>query len=162
MSSVRNILGLAGWLVAVFAAAWFGARYIPGEWYAALNKPSWNPPNSVFAPVWTLLYVLMALAAWLVWCRGGFSGAKGALGLFIAQLVLNALWSYLFFGLHRPELAFLDIMVLWVTLAGVTALFWQQDWVAGAIMVPTVVWVSFAAFLNFFIWRLNVDGLIHS
>lgn len=152
---MKTILGLVGWLGIVFVAAWVGSRYMPGEWYALLAKPSWNPPNWIFGPVWSVLYILMGVAAWLVWRRAGFSGAGPALVLFMAQLVLNALWSYLFFGRHRPDLAFLDIMALWTTIVLVTVLFWRVHRGAGRMMVPYVAWVSFASFLNLMLWRLN-------
>jgi benzodiazapine receptor len=152
---LRNVLGLAAWLAASFAAAWIGSRYMPGTWYASLVKPSWNPPNVVFAPVWTVLYVLMAVAAWLVWRAAGFTGAGFALTLYLVQLLLNALWSYLFFGLHRPDLALLDICALWGLILVVAVLFWRESWGAGALMIPYLAWVAFAAVLNFTLWRLN-------
>jgi len=155
LGTARSTLGLMGWVLLSFAAGWIGSRYMPGEWYAALAKPAWNPPAAVFAPVWTVLYVLMGVAAWLAWRRAGFSGAGAALVLFIVQLGLNALWSYLFFGLHRPELAFMDIVALWVVILVVAVLFWREDWRAGALMVPYLVWVGFASCLNFALWRLN-------
>jgi len=125
-----------------FAAAWVGSRFMPGAWYAALAKPAWNPPNAIFAPVWSVLYGLMAVAAWLVWRRAGFSGAGAALGLFAVQLILNALWSYLFFGRHQPGLAFGDIVVLWVAILSVVLLFWRVDQVAGALLLPYLAWVG--------------------
>lgn len=155
MDTARILLGLAGWLAASFAAGWIGSRYLPGEWYAGLAKPSWTPPSVVFAPVWLSLYALMGVAAWLVWRRAGFAGAGPALGLFIGQLVLNALWSYLFFGLHRPGTAFLDIVVLWLLILVVAILFGRVSRVAGAMLLPYLAWVGFAACLNFAIWRLN-------
>jgi benzodiazapine receptor len=155
----RSAPGLVAWLAASFAAAWIGSRYLPGEWYVSLVKPAWTPPNEVFAPVWTVLYVLMGVAAWLVWRRAGFGGASAALSLFIAQLVLNALWSYLFFGLHRPDLAFIDILVLWVLILVVTVMFWREIQVAGMLLLPYLVWVGFASLLNFAIWQLN-RGLV--
>ncbi len=155
MDTARNLLGLAGWLVASFAAGWIGSRYLPGEWYAGLAKPSWTPPSAVFAPVWLSLYALMGVAAWLVWRRAGFAGAGPALGLFLGQLVLNALWSYLFFGLHRPGTAFLEIVVLWLLILAVAVLFGRESRAAGVMLVPYLAWVGFAAALNFAIWRLN-------
>jgi len=152
---VKNTFGLMGWIAVSFAAGFVGSRYLPGSWYASLAKPAWNPPSAVFAPVWSLLYVLMGVAAWLVWRKAGFSGAGVALALFLVQLVLNALWSYLFFGLHRPGSAFLDIVVLWLTIAVVATLFWRVDVRAGALMIPYVLWVGFAACLNLALWRLN-------
>jgi translocator protein len=150
-----QILGLVGWLLASFAAAFVGSRYMPGAWYEGLAKPAWTPPNAVFAPVWTVLYLLMAVAAWLVWRRAGFAGAGLALSLFIAQLGLNALWSYLFFGAHRPGLALAEVVTLWLTILLVTILFWREARPAGALMLPYVVWVGFASCLNLALWWLN-------
>lgn len=155
MSLARSVLGLVGWLALSFAAGWIGSRYMPGAWYASLAKPAWNPPDAIFAPMWTALYVLMAVAAWLVWRRAGFAGAGTALALFVIQLVLNALWSYLFFGLNRPDIAFLEIVILWLAILLVLVLFWREDWRAGALMIPYLVWVGFASCLNFALWRLN-------
>ena len=151
----KNALGLAGCLAVTFIAAWIGSRYMPGAWYASLVKPSWNPPISIFGPVWSVLYVLMAVAAWLVWRKAGFSGAGPALTLFVVQLALNALWSFLFFGQHRPDLAFADIVILWMAILAVAVLFWRVDPVAGGLMVPYIAWVGFASYLNFVLWRLN-------
>ena len=152
---MRNMLGFAGWVALSFAAAWVGSRFMPGEWYAALAKPAWNPPNWIFAPVWTVLYLLMGVAAWLVWRQAGFGGASAALSLFVVQLVLNALWSYLFFGLQRLDLALVDIVVLWGTILAVAVLFWGANRLAGALLVPYLAWVGFATVLNFVLWRLN-------
>lgn len=153
---MKSAIGLTVWLAITFAAAWMGSRHMPGEWYASLAKPSWNPPNWIFAPVWSVLYVLMGVAAWLVWRRAGFSGAGTALGLFAVQLMLNALWSYLFFGLHRIDLALLDIVILWAAILAVTVLFWRVHKWAGGLMLPYIAWVSFASLLNVVLWRLNV------
>jgi translocator protein len=148
-------VGLAGWIVAAFAAAAVGALFTPGEWYAHLNKPAWNPPSWVFGPVWTALYLGMAVAAWLVWKRGGFAGAPLALGLFLAQLLFNGAWSWLFFGLHRPGLALAEILVLWALILATLVAFWAVHRAAGLLFVPYLAWVSFASFLNFTLWRLN-------
>ena len=155
MRTSKSTLGLIGWLLVTFAAAWIGSRFMPGEWYASLAKPAWTPPNAVFAPVWTVLYVLMAVAAWLVWRRAGFSRAGTALVLFVVQLCLNALWSYSFFGLERVDIAFVDIVALWVLILVVIVLFWRVDRRAGALMVPYLLWVGFASYLNLELWRLN-------
>ncbi len=128
---------------------------MPGEWHASLVKPSWNPPNTVFAPVWSTLYILMGIAAWLVWRKVGFSGARTVLGLFIAQLVLNSLWSYLFFGLHEPGIAFVEIVILWLVILVVTIGFWRVSVPAGALLLPYLCWVGFASLLNLQLWRLN-------
>lgn len=143
------------WLVVPFAAALVGSRFRPGAWYAALVRPTWSPPNWIFAPVWTLLYLLMGVSAWLVWRRAGFGGARLALGVFGGQLVLNALWSWLFFGRHRPDLALLDIALLWGAILAVVILFGRVDRWAGWLQLPYLAWVTFAAALNGAIWWLN-------
>ena len=153
--AIKNMLWLVGWLAAAFAAEWIGSRYMPGAWYTALAKPSWNPPNWIFGPVWTVLYVLMGVAAWRIWRQVGFSGGRITLGLFVFQLVLNALWSYLFFGLHRMDLAMFDILVLWGAILAVGVLFYDINRCAGALMLPYLAWVSFAACLNLALWHLN-------
>lgn len=152
---LRRGLGLAGWLLLCFGGAAFGSLFIPGEWYAQLRKPAWNPPNWIFGPVWTALYTMMAVAAWLVWCRGGFAAQRVSLGLFLLQLLFNAAWSALFFGLHNPGLAFAEILLLWLAIAGTVVAFWKAHRVAAALLMPYLAWVSFAAALNFTLWQLN-------
>ena len=142
-------------MFAALAAGWIGSNFMPGEWYASLAKPSWNPPSSVFAPVWTILYILMGIAAWLVWREAGFSGARVALSLFIVQLLLNSLWSYLFFGLHKPMVAFMEIIVLWCAILATLVGFWKVRPSAGALLIPYAAWVAYAAALNFALWRLD-------
>jgi benzodiazapine receptor len=154
-SSTRSALALAGWLVLSFSAAAIGGFFTPGAWHATLKKPSWNPPKWIFGPVWTALYTTMAIAAWLVWKRGGFAGQRVARSLFVAQLLFNALWSPLFFGLRHPALAFADIVLLWLALLGTVAAFWSARSIAGALLLPYLAWVTFASVLNFAIWRLN-------
>jgi translocator protein len=149
-------IGLAFWLTVTCSAAWIGSRFQPGEWYAALVKPALTPPAWVFGPVWTLLYLMMAIAAWLVWRSQGLNGALGPLGLFLAQLALNALWSYLFFGLKRPGLAFLDIVALWLAILATLIAFWRAYPTAGLLLLPYLLWVGFATYLNFQFWRLNL------
>jgi translocator protein len=136
-----------------FSAAAMGGLFLPGEWYAALRKPAWNPPSWIFGPVWTALYIAMAVAAWLVWLRGGFRSQRKALSLFLTQLLFNALWSPLFFGLRSPALA--NILLLWLALLGTIVAFWRARPIAGAILVPYLAWVSFATALNFALWNLN-------
>lgn len=152
---MKNALGLVGWLLAAFTAGWIGSRWMPGEWYAALAKPSWNPPNWVFGPVWSLLYVLMGVSAWLVWRQVGFGGAGLALSIFVFQLVLNGLWSYLFFGRQRIDLALYEIVALWGAILAVEILFWALNRLAGALLLPYLAWVGFAACLNLSLWLLN-------
>jgi translocator protein len=122
------------------------------DWYTGLAKPSWTPPSWVFGPVWSVLYLSTAVAAWLVWRRGN---ALVPMTLFGIQLVFNAAWSWLFFGLHSPGAAFIDIVLLWISITATTALFWRRSTLAGILFVPYLIWVSFAAVLNFAIWRLN-------
>jgi len=152
---MKNVLTLLGFIAACFLVAFIGSRFAPGAWYQALDKPSWNPPNWIFGPVWTLLYILIAVSGWLVWKEKGFEGATAALSLFGVQLVLNAAWSWLFFGLHRPGWALAEILVLWLSIALLTWMFWQIRPLAGALLLPYLAWVGFAAFLNGTIWRLN-------
>jgi translocator protein len=151
----RSVLALAGWHLLVFAAASVGGLVHPDEWFARLQKPAWNPPNWIFGPVWTILYVTMAVAAWLVWRRGGFAAQRVPLLLFFLQLLFNALWSPLFFGLHLPGLAFMDLLLLWLALVATVVAFWRARRPAGALLLPYLGWVTFAGGLNFAIWRLN-------
>lgn len=151
----RAVLGFIAWLGACFAAAAFGGLFMPGEWYVSLKKPAWNPPGWIFGPVWTALYIMMAIAAWLVWRRGGFKVRRAALSLFLLQLLFNALWSPLFFGLHNPGLAFVDIVLLWLALLATIIQFWKVSVLAGSLLVPYLAWVTFASALNWTLWRLN-------
>jgi tryptophan-rich sensory protein len=155
MIPAKKRLGLFGWILAALAAGWIGSLFMPGAWYESLAKPDWTPPGFIFAPVWTVLYILMGIAAWLVWQRDGFGASRLALSFFIGQLVLNALWSFLFFGAQRPDLAYLEIVVLWVTILITTILFWREKPLAGILLLPYLLWVSFASFLNLAIWQLN-------
>ena len=155
MSQRAIKLGLIGWLLVCFAAAAMGGFFMPGEWYAALKKPSWNPPAWVFGPVWTALYTMMAVSAWLVWKRGGFAAQRRPLTLFLVQLALNAAWTPLFFGLHLPGIAFAEIVLLWLAIATTLVAFRSVSRAATLLLVPYQAWVSFAAVLNYALWRLN-------
>ncbi|MFM2196772.1 MAG: hypothetical protein RLZZ505_204 [Verrucomicrobiota bacterium] len=128
---------------------------MPGDWYASLDKPSWNPPGWIFGPVWSALYAMMAVAAWLVWKQGGFAIRRKALGLFLAQLLLNALWTPLFFGMHLPGVAFAEILLLWLAIAATLIVFRSVNRTASWLLVPYLAWVSFAAVLNGTLWRMN-------
>jgi benzodiazapine receptor len=153
--SLHPWLALVLLIVICFAVAGLGGLAatpnIP-NWYAGLAKPSWTPPDWLFGPVWSALYLSMAVAAWLVWRKGN---ALVPLIVFGVQLGFNAAWSWLFFGLHNPSAAFVDIVLLWAVIAATTAVFWRRSLVAGLLFVPYWAWVSFAAVLNFAIWRLN-------
>lgn len=153
--TVKPWLALAVLIVLCFAIAGIGglvtAPSIP-NWYADLAKPEWTPPGWIFGPVWSALYLSMAVAAWLVWRRGN---AAVPMTLFGVQLALNAAWSWLFFGLHSPGVAFVEVALLWLAIVATTAVFWRRSMLAGLLFVPYLAWVSFAAVLNFAIWRLN-------
>jgi tryptophan-rich sensory protein len=161
MSKLKQIVGILGWLVTAFAAAGIGsvASIDAGVFYSNLNQPGWAPPPSVFGPVWTVLYTLMGVAAWLIWRDGGFRVHRAALCLFFIQLVANALWSWLFFAWRLGGWAFVDIMALWALLGATIGTFWRVRPVAGALLIPYLIWVTFAAFLNYSLWRIN-PGLL--
>jgi len=157
----NQIVGLVAWLIGSFTAAVIGgaASIQAGPFYTQLVRPAWAPPPSIFGPVWTILYALMAISAWLVWRVGGFRAAKSALTLFLVQLALNALWSWLFFGWHRGALAFADVLVLWALIVATLIAFWRIRRLAGALLVPYLLWVSFASALNYAVWQLNPQAL---
>lgn len=148
-------LAFFGWLLLTSAAAAFGAQFMPGAWYAALAKPAWTPPSAVFGPVWTVLYVMMAVAVWLVWQKRHTTRVGLALALWVLQLTLNALWSWLFFGRHQIGLALVDIGLLWLAIAATIVAFRRVHRVAALLLVPYLAWVSFASALNWALWRLN-------
>ena len=152
-------LGLAAWLLASFAAGGVGAvaSVDAAAFYAQLNKPPWAPPAGVFGPVWSTLYALMGVAAWLVWRS---PGAKGlALGLFGAQLAANALWSWLFFAWHQGALAAVEVLVLLALILATVAVFRRSSPLAAALMLPYLLWVGFASLLTWAVWRGN-PGLL--
>ncbi len=156
--AVKSLLALGAFLAVCFGAAAFGAQFRPGAWYAALQKPSWNPPNWIFGPVWTALYAAMAVSGWLVWRRGGFAANAPHLGVYFGQLALNALWSWIFFGLRNPGLAFGEVVVVWMAIGATVGMFRAAHRAAAWLLVPYLAWVTFASALNFAIWRLNPSG----
>ncbi|MCE9624729.1 MAG: tryptophan-rich sensory protein [Deltaproteobacteria bacterium] len=152
----KSPLALLGFLLLslfVQAAGAFATFPEIATWYRTLQMPSWNPPPAIFGPVWTVLYALMAVAAWLAWREVGMR--SGALRLYLLQLMLNLLWSFLFFWGHSISLGLIDILLLWLAIGATTLSFWRVRPLAGALMLPYWAWVSFAAALNFAIWRLN-------
>ena len=154
----RNILSLAVALLACYGAAALGGLSTRGavqDWYPTLAKPSWNPPAWVFGPVWTVLYGMMAVSVWLIWTARPRLSRAVPIALFAVQLGFNAAWSPLFFGLRRPGFAFADIVLLWLALAATVYVFLRRRLAAGLLLVPYLLWVSFAAALNLAIWRLN-------
>jgi tryptophan-rich sensory protein len=157
VTTQKQLVGLVAWLIVSFIAAGIGAAASiqAGPFYAQLVRPEWAPPSAVFGPVWTVLYALMGIGAWLVWRVGGFRAANNALTLFLVQLALNALWSWLFFGWHRGAWAFADILLLWALIVATLIAFWRIRPLAGALLVPYLLWVGFAAALNYSVWQLN-------
>jgi tryptophan-rich sensory protein len=154
-----NFLQLLATVVVTEGAGGLGAIFTAKNitvWYKTLKRPALNPPNWIFAPVWTTLYLLMAIAAWLVWRQGiGISGVIVALMVFIIQLILNVLWSAIFFAWHNPGAAFAEIVLLWLSIVLTIFEFTKISPTAAWLMLPYIAWVTFAAYLNFAIWRLN-------
>ena len=150
LSTSRAALGLVGWILVAFAAAAAGglASASAGDFYRELVRPSWAPPAWLFGPVWSVLYALMGIAAWLVWRAQGFAGARRALFLFLAQLAVNALWTWIFFVWHEGGLAFAEILLLWALIIGTIVMFGRVSRLAAALLVPYLVWVSFACVLT--------------
>lgn len=152
-STQRSLLALAGFVLLTFCAPLTGMIALPGEWYEALNKPTWNPPSWIFGPVWTALYLMMAVAAWLVWKRNGW---HKAIWLYVLQLALNAAWTPIFFGAHHLGWALVEIIALWIAILFTLLAFLRVSKPAGWLLVPYLAWVSFATFLNFTLWRMNL------
>ncbi|MBI1387234.1 MAG: tryptophan-rich sensory protein [bacterium] len=125
------------------------------DWYPSLNRPEWRPPNWVFGPVWTLLYIMMAVAVWRVWARRSQRPVQFALGAYGVQLLLNSLWSVCFFYCRSVSVGLIDIALLWIAIGVTLAAFWRVDRTASLLLAPYWAWVSFASALNFAIWRLN-------
>ncbi len=158
VGSPRSWITLLGLVLLCLAVGGIGSLWtmqaIP-EWYAGLRKPSWTPPAGVFGPVWTLLYITMGIAAWLVWRKEGWAGAVVPLALFAVQLALNLAWSGIFFGLRQPGWAFLEIVLLWGAIVATMVAFFRVVPAAGWLLAPYLLWVTFAAALNFAVWSLN-------
>jgi len=160
-SSRRKVLGLIGWLALCAGVAVLGAvaSITAASFYAELKQPPWAPPAGVFGPVWTLLYVLMAVAAWRVWLMAASPDRSRGLGFFLAQLALNALWSWLFFAWHLGGPAFIDVLALFAMIVATVVTFWRVDRIAGALLMPYLIWVGFACVLNLTVWQLNPEAL---
>ena len=155
LTKTHKTLGLIGWITITFCTPLLSITSMPGTWYAALKKPSWNPPSWIFGPTWTLLYTLMACAAWMVWKRGGFKAQRVPLMLYFIQLALNAAWTPIFFGMHQMGAALAVIIALWFAILYILLRFWRVSTLAGTLFVPYLAWVSFATILNFTLWKLN-------
>ncbi len=154
MITSGNLLVLALFVLANLAAASSGAIFRPGAWYAALSKPPWTPPNWAFPVTWSVLFVLNAVAGWLVWLTGG-PQSTGALTLYGVSLAINASWSGVFFGLRRMGLGFVIVVMLWLSIAAVMAAFVPINPVAAGMLVPYLGWVTIASALNLRVWQLN-------
>ncbi len=157
-SALRQVAMLVGFMAVCFASAVLGATATStsvGGWYQTLAKPSWNPPGWLFGPVWSALYLMMAVAAWLVWRGHGWIAARSGLIWFGIQLAFNVLWSFLFFGMQRPGLAFTEIVALWLAIVATCFAFRGKSITAAWLLVPYLAWTSFAVILNFAIWRMN-------
>lgn len=158
---LARLAGMVMWLAITLGAGAIGAvaSRDADVFYGALELPAWAPPSSVFGPVWTALYVLMGVAAWMVWREGELPHARRALGIFVVQLVLNTIWSWLFFRWHLGLLSFVDICVLWLLIVATMVAFWRIQPFAGVLLLPYLIWVSFAAALNLVVWRMNPAAL---
>ena len=154
----RDLFGLFGFFALTFLASVIGSVATAesvATWYPTLTKPPFNPPNWIFAPVWSALYVMMALAGWRVWRLGGFASARRELALFAAPLAKNCLWSIRFFGMRQIGWALAAIVILLALIVVTAVLFWRRERLAGLLLVPYAAWVAFATVLNFEIWRMN-------
>jgi translocator protein len=158
MSTTRAIVGLVLWIGVSLAAGLIG-NWLGGggdaQFYQQLDRPPWAPPPWLFGPVWIVLYVLMGVAAWLVWRERGFGRARFPLVLFLVHLIFNAAWTGIFFGLQRFGLAFAEILVLWALIVWLVVLFWRIRPLAGALLIPYLLWVTYAAALTYALWRMN-------
>jgi translocator protein len=150
-----DLLGFAVFFAACLATAASGALFRPGAWYESLRKPWWRPPNWLFGPAWTVLYLMICVSGWLVWRKAGVAGAALPLALYGAHLLINAAWSGFFFGLRRMDLALVDVALLWLSIVAMMALFHPIEPLAAWLLAPYLAWVSFAAFLNLTMLRLN-------
>ena len=152
---ITSVLGLAGFVAAAFVAASSGALFKPDDRYQTLRKPAWTPPPWVFPVVWTPLYLMIAISGWLAWRAGGLATVPFA--FYAAQLVFNAAWSGLFFGMRRADLAFADMILMWFTILATLIGFAPVSEAAAWLLAPYLLWVSIAGVLNLSVWRLNHD-----
>jgi len=153
-AKIKSALALVGFLLISYSVALVSSSFSPDAWYASLIKPSWNPPNWLFGPVWTLLYGMIAVAAWRVW---RVKDSQLALAMWALHLVPNMLWSYFFFSAHRLDYALVDISFLLVGIVATVGLFAQRDRIAALLLLPYLAWVGFATLLNWTLLRLNLQ-----
>jgi len=153
-----DLVGLFAFIVLCLVVSGIGGAITASSvetWYQALEKPIFNPPDWVFAPVWTLLYIIMGISAWRVWRLRSFEATSKALGVFALQLGFNLAWSFLFFGLQKIDLALVEIVILLVAIIVNAIMFWRIDRLAGLMLMPYIAWVTYATVLNASIWLLN-------
>jgi tryptophan-rich sensory protein len=150
---VSPLLMFFAFVAVCFLAAASGGIFRAGAWYDALAKPWWRPPKWLFAPAWSVLYFTIAVSGWMVWRKAGL--APALFGIYFISLCINAAWSAFFFGLRRMDLAFLDVILLWLSIAATIAVFYPVEKSAALLLLPYLCWVSFASALNFTIWRMN-------
>ena len=155
-----SITVFLGFIVACLITGGVGRAFRPGDWYEQLIKPSWRPPNWLFPPTWAVLYLTIAISGWLVWRTAGFAGAVVPLTIYLVQLVLNAAWSPIFFGMRRPDLALMESVLLWFSIVATIASFYPLNAMAALLLFPYLAWVTFAGALNFAIWQLNRTVLV--
>lgn len=160
-SAKKQALGLVTWILVCFAFSALGAAASiqARSFYGALTRPDWAPPGWLFGPVWTVLYLLMAIAAWTVWRRGGFAANRLGLSLFVIQLAFNALWTWMFFAWQLGALAVVEVLLLWALIATVIVVFYRKKALAGLLLAPYLLWVSFASALTYSLWQLNPQVL---
>ena len=159
--TINPLVGFIGWLAICFVAAAVGgiASANAGDFYKLLVRPTWAPPGWMFAPVWTMLYAMMAVSAWIVWQQKGWHEGRTALSLFLVQLAANALWTWIYFAWHLGAAAFVEIVLLWLLIMATVVVFWRINKLAGALLLPYLLWVSFASALSYATWQLNPQML---
>lgn len=155
MKTSKQVIGLIAWIFVCSLAGIFGAQFEPGTWYDLLQKPSWTPPNWIFPVVWPILYIMMGISAWLLWKMKEVALGGTEFTWFFVQLVLNALWSWIFFGMNLIATGLAEILLLWIAILFTIFLFWSRNRLAGWLLIPYLLWVSYASALNFAIWQLN-------
>ncbi len=155
MKKSKQVIGLVLWIFVCSLAGIFGAQFEPGTWYELLQKPTWTPPNWAFPVVWPLLYLMMGISAWLLWKMKKVYLSGTEFTWFFVQLILNALWSWIFFGMNLVATGLAEILLLWIAILFTIFLFWSRKRLAGLLLVPYLLWVSYASALNFAIWQLN-------
>ncbi|MEM6971779.1 MAG: TspO/MBR family protein [Pseudomonadota bacterium] len=153
-----SFIALAVFCVAAFGAASAGGLFAPGEWYERLNHPSWRPPNWLFPVVWTPLYIMIAVSGFLVWKQAGWGGATLAYTVYFVHLVINFAWSGIFFGLKRMDWGLIELIALWLSIVATMVVFAPYSATAVWLLVPYLIWVTFAGYLNFVMLRLNPDA----